>query len=117
MKEFHNIHKVSYLIGTMLSQICFGQFQICLNFSSGSRLDIECRLIFKKELTEEYYESPYTNAGNLLSLLGVTVIDAQFTNNGDLLLKFDSQFEITVCNSNLEYESYQISNGDDLIVV
>jgi hypothetical protein len=109
---------LTFFLGKPLEQVCFGSYQIQLNFSEAVSLSVESRLVLTTA-QEEVFElgQPYSQAGGLLDLLGKEVISASAESNGDLSLKFSNQSILKVLNENSRYESYQITNGSVSTIV
>lgn len=118
MKDHKCDADLSFFVGKAVDQICFGSYQITLNFSEGVSVSVESRLILTtaRNAVAEFAQ-PYSRADGLLDLLGTEVVNAQAEANGDLSLEFSNKSTLKVPNENSAYESYQIINGSSSIIV
>jgi hypothetical protein len=118
LKGFRCDEDLGFFLKKPLDQLCFGLYQIALNFGGGVSLYIESSLTLKQRNGEEFeFSSPYTGAGRLLGLLGAEVVGARGETDGGLSLEFSNESALFVANDNSEYESYQILNGSSEIIV
>lgn len=118
MKGFRCDEDLGFFLKKPLGQLCFGLYQIAMNFEGGVSLYIESSLTLKQGNGEEFgFSSPYVGAGMLLTLLGAEVVNARGESDGGLSLEFSNESALFVANDNSEYESYQILNGSSEIVV
>jgi len=118
LKGFRCDEDLGFFLKKPLDQLCFGLYQIAMNFGGGVSLYIESSLTLKQRDGEEFkFSSPYIGAGRLLSLLGVEVVGARGESDGGLSLEFSNESALFVANDNSEYESYQILNGSSEIIV
>jgi len=118
MKDYKVDADLSFLLNKSLEQICFGSYQIALNFSEGVSISVESRLILvTSENTVSEFDQPYSKADGLMGLLGTVVVNAQAEANRNLCLEFSNKSSLKVLNENSAYESYQIMNGSSAIIV
>ena len=109
---------LGFFLKKSLEQLCFGLYQISMNFAEGVTLNIESTLSLTREGGEALdFNAPYTEAGGLLTLLGAEVSSARSGEDGDLYLEFSNGSSLLVSNSNSDYESYEIRNGASVTVV
>jgi hypothetical protein len=122
---------LSFLKGKTLCQVAFGPYDLQLGFeqgfSGGARISIQSsvgygesdgsylpRIIGKPEEGET---TVLQEPGFLLALLMKEVADVSWTSDGTLSLSFSGDIRLQIYDDYKAYESYQVSNGDDLIVV
>jgi hypothetical protein len=118
MKDYQVDADLSFFVGKSLEQICFGSYQVQLNFSETVSLNVESRLVLTTAQDDVLeLQQPYSDAGGLLALLGTEVLSAWADANGDLSLEFSNKSTLKVLNENAAYESYQIMNGSSSIIV
>ena len=118
MKDYSVDADLTFLLKKSLEQICFGSYQIALNFSEGVSVSVEARLILvTAENAVSEFGQPYSKADGLLELLGTEVVNVQAESNGNLSLEFSNKSTLKVLNENSAYESYQIINGPSSIIV
>ena len=118
MEGFRCDEDLGFFLEKPLDQLCFGLYQLALNFGGGVSLYIESSVILKQKDGEEFeFSSPYTGAGRLLSVLGAEVVEARAEADGGLSLEFSDESALFVANDKSEYESYQILNGSSQIIV
>ncbi len=105
--------------GARLVQVTIGQHQIQLNFDGNNRgVCIESRYAVEDPARgrEEFTTMP-GGAAQLAALLGAHLDDVSGACDGTLTLSFASGITIVVFDDSSHYESYQIHDGDRLIVV
>ena len=118
MKDRQADADLSFMERKSLEQICFGTYQLQLNFSESVSLNLESRLVLTTAENEVFdLRQPYTQADPLLNLLGSEVISAWAEANGDLSVEFSNNDTLKIMNDNAEFESYQIMNGSSSIIV
>lgn len=118
MKDYRVHADLSFLLEKSLEQICFGSYQISFNFSEGALVSVESVFILTTAKNEEFeFSQPYSKADGLLELLGTEVVSAQADANGNLNLEFSNKSTLNILNKDSKYESYQITNGSDSIIV
>ncbi|MEX0703103.1 MAG: DUF6188 family protein [Planctomycetales bacterium] len=106
------------LVGQELIQVCIGANELILNFDGNVRVTIETEI---EHRTPEGVASCLTNpraaAPFMVGLLESRIRAASVIPPGTVVLKFSNGEEVEISDSNEHYESYQIVNGDDWIVV
>lgn len=101
-----------------LIQVCIGQHQVQLRFDGHRAVSIETRYTVQDPSGEqqEFVDVP-AGAAALAALLGRRVDRVTGTTDGTLTLTFVTGATVTVYDDSDQYESYQINDGDRLIVV
>ncbi len=105
--------------GACLVQVAIGQHQIQLNFDGSNRsVCIESRYAVEDPARgrEEFTDMP-AGAAQLAALLGSHLESVSGTPDGTLKLSFAAGVTVAVFDDSGDYESYQIHDGDRLIVV
>jgi Family of unknown function (DUF6188) len=105
--------------GARLVQIAIGQHQVQLNFDGDSRsVCIESKYTLEDPTRgrEEFTDMP-GGAAQLAALLGTHLDDVSGTRDGTLKLSFATGITVVIFDDSSHYESYQIRDGDRLIVV
>ena len=105
--------------GACLVQIAIGQHQIQLNFDGKNRgVCIESRYAIEDPAhgREEFTTMP-GGAAQLAALLGAHLDEVSGTCDGTLKLSFATGITLIIFDDSSHYESYQIHDGDRLIVV
>jgi hypothetical protein len=109
---------LTFLLNRELIQVCVGLYQVILNFDGKVSISIEGDFIAElKGRTAKRGKKLPMSASVLLDLLGQRVEEVQGSADGTLSLKLGHAATITIFDSNREFESYQIWNGTELIVV
>jgi hypothetical protein len=116
---------LSFLVGREVIQVCLGSSQVQLHFSA---LDVMrgdyVEIFVESELThisssgvESSYVILTASAPMLTALLGATVNGASREAPGTLCLQFETGDRLKIHDNSEHYESYQIKQGNKLIVV
>jgi len=108
----------SFREATLIS-VQLGQFQVNLRFDGHNRgVSIQSRyaLVAPGGEAEEFTAAP-AGAAALAALLGAQLENVAGTADGTLTLTFATKAKVIVFDDSAQYESYQIHDGDDLIVV
>jgi hypothetical protein len=101
-----------------LEQLCFGWHTEILRFDGYVEVSVEGNLgIAQAGMDEVVYEDLRETAPILIRQLGLTITDVWTTPPYSLTFRFENDVTVRVIDSNQHYESFQISNGDHLIVV
>jgi hypothetical protein len=109
--------ELGFFEGKSLEQLCFGLYQLALNFEGGVSLYVESRLTLRERGGEEFeFSQPYAGAGRLLGLLGSEVVRARGEADGGLALEFSNECALFVSMKDSGYESYQIRDGTSEII-
>ena len=108
---------VSFFVGAYLTQVCFGKFDLGLNFDHPpSSIMIQSSFGIQKPsgALEKYGISDVTQ---LKDLLNCDVTSANWGELGTLILTFEGGNRLMVFDDSDQYESYTISHSGPLIVV
>lgn len=109
---------LEFLVGLELQQVCFSRHQLILIFGDQVNISVESAITIRNRGVEPPPRRGLLGvADQLLSLLNETVLSANGRVDGTLTLGFSNDRSVEVFDSNAHYESYQIHNGDELIVV
>lgn len=101
-----------------LIQVCLGQYQVQLRFDQNRGVSIETRYTVHDASGEQQEFVDVTDgAAALAALLGSRIDRATGTTDGTLTLMFVTGAKVIVYDDSDQYESYQINDGDRLIVV
>jgi hypothetical protein len=117
---------LSFLKGKTLCQVCFGPYDLQLNFAEGTRISVEStvgygaadgtyakRVIGKGPGMSEVLE----DTGFLLRLLMKEVADVHWTAEGTMTLTFTGGSRLQLYDDSQQFESYNVGNAGQLIVV
>lgn len=109
---------VSFRDATLV-QVRMGQHQVQLWFDGNNRgVAIESRYAVQSPSgeIEEFTDMP-AGAAALAALLGARLEHAAGTRDGTLTLSFATKAKVVVFDDSTHYESYQIHDGGNLVVV
>ena len=108
-----------FLVGRELIQICIGRHQAAMHFfPEGVSILIETEITCRTpDGQAKRFETIPESAPMLVSLLNAVVTHVSVRPPGTLRLEFDSDHTVEIEDTSTSYESYQIRNGDQLIVV
>ena len=105
--------------GARLVQVAIGQHQVQLNFDGTNRsVSIESRYAIAEpgRARQEFTDMP-AGAAQLAALVGAYLDDVSGASDGTLMLSFATGAQVVIFDDDARYESYQIHDGDRLIVV
>jgi Family of unknown function (DUF6188) len=107
----------AFLIGRGLEQICFNENQISFHFDAAVGIIIEGGYSYQVAAVPVSGPTAFVPAlhSNLMELLGQTISRVEVTSDGTLALFFANGHQLK-CFDNPQYESYQIRNGDRVII-
>jgi hypothetical protein len=109
---------LSFLHGRQLTQVCVGQYQVLMHFDEEVSISVDSEIDISHEATAMADQSTSSaNPGDLLPALGALVKNASAPGDGSLVISFDNGVVVKVLDSSLRYESYQIWNGSEIIIV
>jgi hypothetical protein len=110
---------INFLLGKELLQICFGLYQVILNFSENASISVEHRLVYANKSGECFtWNCGQRNNLPIQSSLGYKVVEANLTPEQSINLVFENQDELTIqVSENKKFESYQINYGAKYFVV
>ena len=118
---------LSFLKGKTLCQVCFGPYDLQLNFAEGiTRISVQStigygasdgtyakRVIGKGPCMSEVLE----DTGFLLRLLMKEIEEVHWTAEGTMTLTFAGGSQLQIYDDSQQFESYTIENGNQPIVV
>jgi hypothetical protein len=108
---------ISFFIGSFLTQVCFGKFDLGLNFdrpASSIMIQSSCGIQTASGALEKY---DITDVTQLRGFLNRDVTGATWGEEGTLILEFEGGDRLMVFDDSDQYESYTISHGTTTIVV
>lgn len=114
---------LSFLLHTQLLQVCYGQFQLALQFTETITIAIEGDYAIRVKtsaglVTARFSaQQPYPDSINCIRLLGDVVAAVEIVNHRTLLIRFASGATLTLYDSNKDLESFQIVSQDHHIIV
>ena len=102
-----------------LLHVAIGQHQVQLSFDGKNRsVSIESRYaVIDPGCGREEFTSMPAGAAKLAALLGARLEYVSAARDGTLMLNFDTGTQVVIFDDSTHYESYQIRDGDRLIVV
>lgn len=112
--------RLDFLIGVELEQVAFSLYQLILRFSEETSISIEgiCRVLSKNGKTLlEWHSNELTDLSEIGRLLGHQITHCSIPGDGSVLIHFDHEVCLEVLDSKKDFESYQITNRDLVIVV
>lgn len=97
------------LIGKIVLQICFGVLQLMVKLDDSIEIGIECECSYIDNLGVSTLILDYSAHASLIcNLLGLRISSVKRTQDGGLMLRFETGVQLNLANSNREYESFQI---------
>lgn len=109
---------LSPILGRTLEQAAIGSYQVQLRFDEHVTVSVEGDYgVTGADGILARFASPPEGAVALVALLGQVVVDAQVTDPGTTTLRFSSEQSVEIFDSESNFESYQISIGERLIIV
>jgi hypothetical protein len=108
---------LSFLIGAELEQVAIGEYQIQFNFDGTRSLSVENAFAISDNGARARFEGAPAGAAAAVSLLGRKVVSEIHTNSGDLRLEFEGNGVLELADGSTQYESYQITHGEEIYVV
>lgn len=109
----------TFLIGCILEQICFNQNQASFHFSNEISIVSEDKFSYQWSGLEnciDIYVVPIKES-KIMKLLGCSIIKVHGDTDGTLTIEFEHGDIIKYYDTSSQFESYQIINGDNVIVV
>src|SRR6188768_14291 len=110
---------IDFLIGKILLQICFGLYQVQLNFNDGVSIEIGGEIIYKA-FNKQQYIWKYSNGRILFpinNLIEFTINKAVFSDDKSLILEFSNGECLTINSTGDNNESYIVKSGNDFEVI
>jgi hypothetical protein len=113
-----NFTLMSFHDATLL-QVSIGQHQVSLLFDGDNRgVSIESRYAVQGTAGEpEEFTAAAAGAAALAAILGAQLEHVAGTPDGTLTLSFSTGAKVVIFDDSTNYESYQIPDGEQLIVV
>jgi hypothetical protein len=109
---------LSAILGRTLEQVAIGSYQVQLRFDEHVTVSVEGDYAVPgADGLLGRFPSPPERAVALVALLGQVVVDAQVTDPGTTTLRFSSEQSVEIFDSESNFESYEISIGERLIIV
>lgn len=107
-----------FLIGKSLLQVCFGLYQLQLNFKDNVRIEISDSIIYE-DLNGTIFTWDFKDGRKPFSinnLIELTITHANLSNN-DLILIFSNKERIKIKSGEDNLESYIVHNGNDCQII
>jgi hypothetical protein len=109
---------ISFLLGARLEQVCVSVTVLKLNFDRDVKLEILSDFaVSKPGLAYVKFIDSIQDASALFPLLGDVISEATVTPDGGLEVTFTAGARLELFDTSDQYESFLITNGDQLIVV
>jgi hypothetical protein len=110
---------LSFLVGQELQQVCIGRHEAILHFGDAVSICIESEIGHKSNLGKltAIYKTIAPSASMLVSLINSSIVKAYAESPGTLVLELCNGQVLEIYDANSEYESYQISYDNRVIVV
>ncbi len=107
----------TFLVGRMLMSLSISQFEVILRFDEQVRIQFHCDVAVLAR-GEGLVVSDAADAGKaMVDLLSTVVVAATGTTDGTLTVDFEDERSVRIFDSNEHYESYEIADGEKLVVV
>jgi hypothetical protein len=107
-----------FFIGLEVTQVCIGVHELIFRFSDDVTVTVEGDLGIWVAETPQRVSGDYRElAANAASLLARKVTEIRSETNGTLILDFGESAQISLYDSSLHYESYNILHGSKLYVI
>ncbi len=103
-----------FLIGKTLLQVCFGLYQLQLNFNDNVRIHVVDSIIYE-DLNGAIYKWNFNDGRKpfpISNLIELTITHANLSNN-DLNLVFSNSERLKIKSGEDNLESFMVYNGDD----
>jgi hypothetical protein len=108
---------LSFLIGKQVFHVCFGEYCTSIGFDTvGITFEGKYTHTITDGREDVQERGSYPNV-DLIRLLGKTVVAATVIEDGTVEVSFSHGDRLRLFDDSPQYESYKISNGDQLIVV
>lgn len=110
---------LSFLRGAELQQVCIGRNELILNFDRDVRITILSSLGVScpRGVYSTNHSDVVVGGIKIVGLLNDVILDAEATDEGDLMMTFESGWAITAIDDSDEYESFWIAHGAEQIIV
>jgi hypothetical protein len=104
-------------LGRELLQVCFGLYQIILNFDEDTSISLECEFRLTETNTLQQGDQRSDLDSHVIRLLGSRITNVTNKGEGQLLIHFSSGSSLEIFDSNPSHESYHITHGKEMIIV
>ena len=109
---------LTFLLGKELIQVCVGLHQKIIRFDGETSITLECEYkVLNVEVDEGEVSTSCSGTAKLLKILGSRITGVTNEGSGELSIAFSNGSVLVVYDSNSEYESYQLSDPTQTIVV
>lgn len=108
---------VSFFVGQMLTQLCFGGNDLVLNFADDLSVSVTSSVELETGESEMEIEDFKADGAPLLALIERTIEAATPHEDGTLELRFDNDTVLRLLDDSPHYESYVIWHGKETIAV
>ncbi len=117
MHGFSNLD-LTFLDGAEVIQVRLGRWQLQLHFGSGATVSIECPIVHRSAAGEWtiFEDGAALGPNELYRLLGQAWVRAEALSREQLRVEFSGGDTLTLTDT-ADYESMQVANGEDMIVV
>lgn len=109
---------LKFFIGITLTQLCFGENEVILNFDGDVSITIESKLCVRGATGQAIiFDDSLSSASMLVELVSDSITEAIGRQDGTLCLSFAGGATIEIHDSSEHYESYHIRHGKRIYVV
>ena len=109
---------LDFIKSTTLIQVCFGPFDLILNFHRDVSISIYSSIAVGPAGTNLLRHTSFEEIGReILSLLNRDVLNVEWSPNGTISLTFEGNDLLEIYDDSAHYESYTLSGPAGLIVV
>lgn len=106
-----------FLIDKRLLQVCFGLFQLILNFDEDISITIEGNFDLSLSNKNKYKESISIEYDEVLFLIDQTIKEVQVLDTKTLEINFSNNKNLKLFDNNTNSESFQICSPSGIIAV
>jgi hypothetical protein len=109
---------LDFFVGKTLLQACFGVHDLILNFDENISVTISSSVGCMGACISIRQSDNFSQvAPAVFAMLHKSVLSAEGDSSGTLTLRFDGGGVLFIYDDSMDYESYTIKNGEQLIVV
>ena len=110
--------KLQFLLGKELIQICIGSNQVVFQFEFDLKISIEVSIKHgMPDMTVKVFEEYWNQETTLTLLLGSSVKSLHVVDSKILHLEFSNGHFVEIKDESLEYESFQITIDDQILII
>jgi hypothetical protein len=110
--------ELGFLFKKELQSVSIGLHDVILHFDERVTITVTSECKYQTKTGEGVpIENFPASASLICQLINHSIVEAQRAENGTLSLKFSNEDALIIYDDSEQYESYQIQNGDKLIVV